>query len=397
MATNSTIDKILSSPLQPGTWKFFHPNAKIPLDCPYGTISCVGSHVTAINYLVHQLINGSDIGLLSDEAYCNDHFSGALCSQSSSGYYIDWTSHQSLACQESASSSLFRSFMLCIPLALLLPIIICFTVGRMYKKCNKKSDAQKVAGAQNAFSMTIHTLLSADAAKKRTVVACCTKSQYDLCADSNLRPSPMVLKTTGTKGNSVDNSFCYSSDIHNIASRDLEFGPMNDSLMKVEVKPLPENIQWREKHFQQTRQSYWALGYLFKIKILVLSLQLTASLPSSIGVSYLPPVIASVLQVYINISLVSLQAMIPTDCLGSLLGVGRLNLFILLQIASSVPLMLLAALLAGYLFQTEFAFLNGVLGRHYRDNLSRMALRYSTVAWMMVIILVAGVGQLALK
>lgn len=108
------------------------------------------------------------------------------------------------------------------------------------------------------------------------VVACCTKSQYDLCADSNLSPSPMVLKTTGTKGNSVDNSFCNSSDIQNIASRDLEFGAMNDSLpikMKVEVKPIPENIQWREKHFQQTRQSYRTLGYLFKIKILVFSLQ----------------------------------------------------------------------------------------------------------------------------
>ena len=30
--------------------------------------------------------------------------------------------------------------MLCLPLALLLPIVICFTVGRKYKKENKKSD-----------------------------------------------------------------------------------------------------------------------------------------------------------------------------------------------------------------------------------------------------------------
>lgn len=104
------------------------------------------------------------------------------------------------------------------------------------------------------------------------VVACCTESQYDQFADSNLHSispvlqSPVVLKT---KGNSVDKSCT-------ITSRDLELGPTTDSLptvMKLDVKPLPENIHWREKHFQQTRQSYRALGCLFKVKILVLSLQ----------------------------------------------------------------------------------------------------------------------------
>jgi hypothetical protein len=139
--TNNT--QILSRHLQPGTWKLFHPDARTPIDCPYGTISCAGSHATSLNYttsLVHRLVNGTDIGLLTDEAYCNEYFSGALCSQSSSGYYIDWSSRQSLACHVGTSSSLLLSLMLCIPLALLLPIAICWTVGRKYRKSDKKDD-----------------------------------------------------------------------------------------------------------------------------------------------------------------------------------------------------------------------------------------------------------------
>ena len=57
--------------------------------------------------------------------------------------------------------------MLCLPLALLLPIVICFTVGRKYKKDKKKSDnvspGKVAAETQNAYSMTIHAFLSMDA------------------------------------------------------------------------------------------------------------------------------------------------------------------------------------------------------------------------------------------
>lgn len=78
-----------------------------------------------------------------------------------------------------------------------------------------------------------------------------------------------------------------------------------------------------------------------------------ASLPSSTGMSYLPPITASLLRIYSNISLVSVQAM-PTDCIGSWLGYHRADTVLLMQIASCAPLLVLATLLTVLVFPIDF-------------------------------------------
>ena len=127
-----------------------------------------------------------------------------------------------------------------------------------------------------------------------------------------------------------------------------------------------------------------------------LSSKLSASLPGSVGVSYLPPMTAALLRAYSRLSLASLQAF-PVHCIETALPVARADLVLLLQIASSAPLLLLSLLLAVYLLQTELAHWKGLRGRDYRDHVRRAALRYATLAWMIVAVTLGGVGQLALK
>ena len=111
------------------------------------------------------------------------------------------------------------------------------------------------------------------------LVACCTEAQYDQFADGNLHNSSLDLQrpaTARTKRSSIGNSFLACPDVYNTAHRDLESGPSIENPtteVKISLKPLPEIIKWREQHFQQIRQSYATLGYLFKVKILVFSLQ----------------------------------------------------------------------------------------------------------------------------
>ena len=127
----------------PGTWRLFHPKAESSIKCPYGAVSCVGSEASSVNqtsYYLRALLNGTDIGTVTDEIYCNANYSGALCSQSSPGYYIDWVSSESLSCSGGiVSSPLTQSLLLLVPMVFLLPLIICCFVGAKFTPPRKKS------------------------------------------------------------------------------------------------------------------------------------------------------------------------------------------------------------------------------------------------------------------